>query len=51
MRVVVLGAAHAHVRRMRRVERIADAIFVTALLLMVAVCMFITYALSVAPPV
>src|SRR5262245_7924994 len=33
------------VRRMHRVERVAD-VFLTALLLMVAVCVFVTYALS-----
>jgi hypothetical protein len=33
-------------RRMHRVERFADGVFLTALLLMVAVCLFVTYALS-----
>jgi hypothetical protein len=33
-------------RRMHRVERVADGIFLTALLLMVVICVFITYAVS-----
>jgi hypothetical protein len=33
-------------RRMPRVERLADGIFILALLLMVAVCGFITYAIA-----
>ena len=33
-------------RRMHRVERFADGVFLLALLLMVAVCGFITYAIS-----
>ena len=35
------------VRRMHRVERTADAVFLLALGLMVAVCLFITYAIAV----
>lgn len=34
-------------RRMYRVERFADVIFILALLLMVAVCGYLTYALAV----
>jgi hypothetical protein len=34
------------VRRMRRVERVADGIFLLAMVLMVAVSLFITYALA-----
>ena len=36
------------VQRMTRVERAADAIFIVALLLMVAVCGFVTYAIALA---
>ncbi len=36
------------VRRMHRVERIADTIFLAAILLMVAICLFITYAIATA---
>jgi len=36
------------VRRMHRVERFADAIFILAMILMTAVCGVITYAVSVA---
>ena len=32
-------------RRMNRVERVADAVFLLALLLMVGVCVLITYAM------
>ncbi len=35
------------VRRMHNVERIADAVFMLALVLMVVVCAFVTYAISV----
>jgi len=35
-------------RRMPRVERIADSVFIVALLLMVGICALITYALAVA---
>jgi len=35
------------VARMHRVERFADAIFILALLLMVGVCCFITFAIAV----
>ena len=35
------------VRRMHRMERIADAIFILAMILMTAVCGVITYAVSV----
>jgi hypothetical protein len=34
------------IRRMHRVERFADGVFILALLLMAAVCMFITYAIA-----
>jgi hypothetical protein len=34
------------VRRMHTVERIADAVFMLALVLMVIVCVFVTYAIS-----
>ena len=34
------------VRRMHNVERIADVVFMLALVLMVAVCVFVTYAMS-----
>lgn len=34
------------VRRMHNVERVADAVFMLALILMVIVCAFVTYALS-----
>ena len=34
-------------RRMHNVERVADAIFMLALMLMVGICAFVTYALSV----
>jgi len=34
------------VRRMHTVERIADAVFMLALVLMVVVCVFVTYAIS-----
>jgi fucose 4-O-acetylase-like acetyltransferase len=36
------------VRRMHRVERIADMIFLAAILLMAGVCLFITYAIATA---
>ena len=35
-------------RRMHRVERFADLVFILALLLMVAVCGFLTYAIAIA---
>ena len=35
------------VRRMHRMERFADAIFILAMILMTAVCVVITYAVSV----
>jgi hypothetical protein len=35
-------------RRMHRLERFADGVFILALLLMVGVCGFITYAIAVA---
>jgi hypothetical protein len=35
------------VRRMHNVERVADAVFMLALVLMVAVCAFVTFAVSV----
>src|SRR3954468_14663298 len=34
-------------RRMHRVERIADSIFIAAMLLMTAVCVLVTYSMSV----
>ena len=37
-------------RRMYFVERIADAVFIVALLLMVVICIFITFAIAVEPP-
>jgi len=37
-------------RRMYLVERFADAVFIIALLLMVVICVFITFAIAVAPP-
>jgi|SRR5450432_490632 len=36
------------VRRRHRVERLADLVFILALLLMVAVCGFVTFAIAVA---
>jgi hypothetical protein len=36
------------VRRMHRVERFADAVFLCAMLLMTAICLFITFALATA---
>jgi hypothetical protein len=35
------------VRRMHRVERIADSIFILAMILMTSVCAVITYAISI----
>jgi hypothetical protein len=35
-------------RRMHRVEKIADVIFIAALFMMTAVCIFITYAIATA---
>ena len=37
------------IRRMHRVERFADGIFIFAMILMAAVCGVITYAMSAAP--
>ena len=37
------------IRRMHRVERIADAIFLFAMILMTGVCGLITYAISASP--
>jgi hypothetical protein len=34
------------VRRMHRVERVADGVFILAMLVMVAICAFLTYAVS-----
>jgi hypothetical protein len=34
------------VRRMHRVERVADGLFLLAMVLMVGICLFITYALA-----
>ena len=36
------------VRRMHKVERIADTVFLAAILLMAGVCLFITYAIATA---
>jgi hypothetical protein len=36
------------IRRMHLVERIADGVFIAAMLLMAAVCIFITYAIATA---
>jgi hypothetical protein len=33
-------------RRMHRLERVADGVFILAMLVMVAVCAFLTYAVS-----
>ena len=33
-------------RRMHRLERIADGVFITAMVVMVAICVFITYAVA-----
>ena len=35
-----------HIGRMHRVERFADAVFIVAMVMMVAMCVFITYAIS-----
>jgi uncharacterized membrane protein YqjE len=41
------GALRARgVRRMHRLERVADGVFILAMLVMVAVCAFLTYAVS-----
>ena len=37
-------------RRMHIVERFADAVFIVALLLMVVICVFVTFAIAVASP-
>ena len=34
-------------RRMHRIERAADAVFITAMIIMTAVCALITYAISI----
>ena len=34
------------VRRMHRIERASDAVFIVAMLVMVAICAFLTYAVS-----
>ncbi len=36
-----------NLRRIHRLERFADAVFIVAILLMVAVCIYITYAIAV----
>src|SRR6478672_11434086 len=36
-------------RRMHRVERLADSIFILAMILMASICAVITYAISVVP--
>ncbi len=38
------------VERMRRIERMADAIFIGAMVAMVVICGFITYAVTLPPP-
>ena len=35
-----------HVRRMHRFERIADSVFILAMIVMVMICAFLTYAIS-----
>lgn len=35
-----------NVKRMHRVERFADVVFITAICLMAGICMFITYAIA-----
>jgi uncharacterized membrane protein YqjE len=46
------AALRAHsVRRMHRIERAADRIFIAAMVVMTANCSFITYAMSVSPAV
>lgn len=37
------------VRRMHRLERFADAVFILALLFMVGICAFITFAIAASP--
>jgi hypothetical protein len=34
------------IRRMHKLERIADGVFILAMLVMVAICAFLTYAIS-----
>ena len=34
---------------MKRLERVADSLFILAMLLMVAVCAFVAYAISIPP--
>jgi hypothetical protein len=34
------------VRRMHRLERVADGVFIVAMIVMVAICAFLTYAVS-----
>jgi hypothetical protein len=34
------------VPRMRRIERVADGVFILAMIVMVAICAFLTYAIS-----
>ena len=36
--------------RMHRIERLADIIFITAMIAMVVICGFITYAVTLPPP-
>lgn len=38
------------VRRMHRIERAADAVFILAMIVMVAICAFLTYAVSAPTP-
>lgn len=38
-------------RRMHRIERTADVVFITAMVVMVVICGFITYAMSISPTV
>lgn len=45
--ILAYGAIRARQRaRMRRLERVADAIFLLAMSLMVVICCFITYAIA-----
>jgi hypothetical protein len=38
-------------RRMKKFERVADWLFILAMTLMVGICAFIAYAISIPPPV
>ena len=43
------AARTRNMRRMHRVERLADSIFILAMILMASICAVITYAISVVP--